>query len=60
MEGLETRFSDLTKNIPKPMIQINKKPILELIIRHYINYGISEFILATGFKQNIIKNIFKI
>jgi len=38
--GRGTRISELTKNIPKPMIKISGKPILYHIMKHYSNYGV--------------------
>ena len=57
--GLGTRFSEETKNKPKPMINIEKFPILFHIMKIYENYGITDFILAVGYKANIIKSYFK-
>ena len=57
--GLGTRLSEETKKIPKPMVKIGSKPILIHIMEIYAKYGIKDFILALGYKQNIIKNYFK-
>ncbi len=57
--GKGTRIAELTKKIPKPMIKISGKPIIHHIIKHYSNYGFKEFIIATGYKKNIIINFFK-
>ena len=57
--GKGTRISEYTKIIPKPMIKIGSKPILEHIINYYKKYGINDFIIAGGYKNNIIKNYFK-
>ena len=54
--GRGTRISELTKNIPKPMIAISGKPILYHIMKHYSNYGVKDFIVAAGYKKNIIIN----
>jgi len=56
--GKGTRISELTKNIPKPMIRILGKPILYHIMKHYSDYGFTDFIIAAGYKKNIIKNFF--
>lgn len=56
--GKGTRISEYTKTIPKPMIRIGSKPILEHIIRYYIKYGFKDFIIAGGYKYSIIKNYF--
>ncbi len=57
--GLGTRISEYTKTIPKPMIPINKVPILIHIINYYRKYGFNEFYIAAGYKSKIIKDYFK-
>mgnify|MGYP001172311331 FL=1 len=57
--GKGTRISELTKDIPKPMIKVAGKPILYHIMKHYSKHGFNEFILAVGYKKNIISNYFK-
>ena len=57
--GKGTRLSEYTKIIPKPMVQIGSKPILEHIIDYYSKFGFKEFIIASGYKHSIIKNYFK-
>ena len=56
--GLGTRLSEYTKLIPKPMVTVGGKPIIYHIMKHYYNYGFKEFIVAAGYKKNIIKNYF--
>ena len=41
--GLGTRLSEYTKTIPKPMVQIAKKPMLIHIMEHYSRYGFNDF-----------------
>tara|TARA_B100001057_G_scaffold316384_1_gene316542 strand:- start:7357 stop:8115 length:759 start_codon:yes stop_codon:yes gene_type:complete len=57
--GLGTRLPEYTKKVPKPMVKINNKPILTHIIHHYIRFGFKDFIIAAGYKANIIKKYFK-
>lgn len=57
--GKGTRISEYTKIIPKPMIQIGSKPILEHIINYYLKFGFKDFIIASGYKHVIIKNYFE-
>ena len=57
--GKGTRISEYTKTIPKPMIKIGKKPILEHIINYYVKFGFKDFIIAGGYKFSVIKNYFK-
>ena len=56
--GLGSRLSELTKKIPKPMVKIGNKPLIEHIIQIYIKNGFKNFIIAGGYKYEIIKNYF--
>ena len=57
--GSGTRLSEYTKSIPKPMVKIGDKPILVHIMKLYAKYGFKEFIIALGYKGNLIKKYFK-
>ena len=57
--GLGSRLSEYTKSIPKPMIKILKVPMIVHIMKHYAKYGFSDFYIAAGYKQKIIKDYFK-
>ena len=57
--GFGTRLSEYTKTIPKPMIEINGKPIIFHIMKLYAKYGYKDFYIALGYKGEIIKNFFK-
>ena len=57
--GLGTRISEYTKTIPKPMIKVNKKPIIVYIMEHYASYGFTDFVIALGYKGSVIKKYFK-
>ncbi len=57
--GKGTRISEYSSKIPKPMIKINGVPILVHIMKHFAKYGLKDFILALGYKSNVIKNYFK-
>ena len=56
--GFGTRFSEETEGIPKPMIQIDGRPILWHIMKTYAHYGITEFIVCLGYKGYSIKEYF--
>ena len=56
--GLGTRISDHS-DLPKPMISINGIPIIAHILKIFINQGFNEFIIAVGYKGNIIKKYFE-
>lgn len=57
--GFGTRLSEYTKMIPKPMVKIKGKPILMHIINHYKKFGFQKFIIASGYKGEVIKTFFK-
>ena len=57
--GLGSRLAEETKIIPKPMIKIGNLPMLSHIIKIYNHFGFKDFILATGYKSNIIENYYK-
>ena len=57
--GKGTRLSEYTKLLPKPMVKIGGKPIIEHIINIYRKYGFSDFIIATGYKSKEIKKFFE-
>ena len=56
--GLGTRFSEQTKNKPKPMIEIGERPILWHIMKIYSYYGFNDFIICLGYKSFEIKEWF--
>ena len=53
--GLGTRFSEETENKPKPMILIDHRPILWHIMDIYASQGFKDFVIATGYKSEIIE-----
>tara|TARA_B100001057_G_C22690639_1_gene887624 strand:- start:153 stop:845 length:693 start_codon:yes stop_codon:yes gene_type:complete len=57
--GLGSRLSEETHKIPKPMVKIAGKPIIEHIIGHYLKFGFSEVIICAGYKKEIIMDYFK-
>ncbi len=56
--GFGSRLSEYTHSIPKPMVPIGDKPILFHIMNYYSSFGHNEFIIALGYKANIIKDYF--
>ncbi|MET4560695.1 dTDP-glucose pyrophosphorylase/predicted transcriptional regulator [Lysinibacillus parviboronicapiens] len=57
--GLGTRLRPLTENIPKPMLQVGSKPILETIIDGFKQYGFTNFIISVNYKKEIIQDYFQ-
>ena len=56
--GLGTRISEESHLKPKPMIEIGSQPILWHIMKYYSTFGIHEFVILAGYKQNKIKEYF--
>ncbi|MBW6461686.1 MAG: nucleotidyltransferase family protein [DPANN group archaeon] len=56
--GKGTRLRPLTYAVPKPLLPINEKPMMEHIILHMKNHGITEFIISVGYLGYQIKNYF--
>ncbi len=56
--GLGTRLSEETTIKPKPMVEVGGKPILWHIMNIYAAYGYKEFVIALGYKGEIIKDYF--
>ncbi len=53
--GLGTRLAEETEVLPKPMVEIGGKPILWHIMRCYAHFGHSQFVIALGYKGDVIK-----
>lgn len=56
--GFGTRISEESHLKPKPMLEIGGQPILWHIMKVYSSYGVNEFIICAGYKQNVIKEYF--
>lgn len=56
--GLGTRLKPFTEAIPKPLLPIGEKAVLEIQIEHLRNNGFDEIFLATNYKSNYIENFF--
>jgi glucose-1-phosphate cytidylyltransferase len=53
--GLGTRIAEETETKPKPMVLIDDKPILWHVMKIYASQGYDEFIIAAGYKSEIIQ-----
>jgi glucose-1-phosphate cytidylyltransferase len=53
--GVGSRLSEETVIKPKPMVEIGGRPILWHIMMHYAHYGFKDFIIALGYKGEVIK-----
>lgn len=56
--GFGTRLRPITNDLPKPMVPIMGKPLLERNIENLKKFGISEIVLSTCYKPNKIKKYF--
>lgn len=56
--GLGTRLRPFTEVIPKPLLPIGEKAVLEIQIEHLKKCGFSEIFLATNYKASYIENFF--
>jgi glucose-1-phosphate cytidylyltransferase len=56
--GFGTRLAEETDLIPKPMVSVGDQPILWHICKHYSAHGYTEFLVAAGYKGEIIKRYF--
>jgi len=56
--GLGSRLSEETTLRPKPMVEVSRKPILWHIMKIYACHGITEFIIALGYKAEFVKDYF--
>ena len=56
--GYGTRISEESQYKPKPMIEIGGMPILWHIMKEYSFYGINDFVICAGYKQDMVKEWF--
>ena len=56
--GLGTRLRPIVSDVPKPMCSVAGQPFLELLMRHWVTKGVSEFILSIGYMASKIINHF--
>ncbi len=56
--GMQSSISNEREGIPKPMVDIGGKPLLWHIMKHFSEYGMTEFIICGGYKVDVIKEYF--
>lgn len=56
--GLGSRLGELTKDIPKPMLTIGNRPMLQHLVEQLSEQGFREFIFCVNYKKHIIKDYF--
>ena len=55
--GIGSRLGELTKDIPKPLVDVNGKSILQRQIEIYRKFGVDEIFIVTGYKYEKINHI---
>ncbi len=56
--GRGTRMRELTKDLPKPMLHVQGKPILQHIIEGMMTAGIEEVLLVVGWRSDVVSEYF--
>ena len=56
--GLGSRLGSLTKECPKPLLRVGPKPILEIILERFLEYGFHQFYLSVNYKKDMIQAYF--
>ncbi len=57
--GKGTRLKPISNIIPKPLVPINKKTLIENIINNYIKFGLTNFYVSINYKSFLLKAFFK-
>lgn len=57
--GKGERLRPLTESIPKPLVELNGRPILSYLLDHIQKFGITEIVIAAGYKAEKIHDFFK-
>ena len=57
--GFGKRLKENSQNCPKPMVEINGRPFLEILIDHTSSFGFRRYILCAGFKSKVIEQYFQ-
>ena len=56
--GKGTRIREETDITPKPMIKVGKIPVIEHIMNRYIKFGLNNFLICTGYKNEVVNSYF--
>lgn len=56
--GLGTRLREHSETIPKPLVNVGYRPIVWHLMRYYAHYGHKEFILALGYRGDMVRDYF--
>src|SRR5437764_319156 len=56
--GRGTRMRDLTADLPKPMIEVRGKPVLQYIVEGLRGAGVREFLIVVGYRADAVRDHF--
>src|SRR6201997_3446289 len=56
--GRGTRMRELTAELPKPMIEVRGKPVLQYIVEGLRNAGIGDLLLVVGYRADTVREFF--
>ncbi|MEZ4386118.1 MAG: sugar phosphate nucleotidyltransferase [Candidatus Krumholzibacteriia bacterium] len=57
--GRGTRMEPFTQVLPKPLLPIGDKTIVELVIERFVKHGVRRFLLTVNYKANLLKAFFQ-
>ena len=57
--GLGSRLRPMTKDTPKPMLEIGGQPILQTIVEGFLKHGFVNIVMCLGYKADMIQNFFQ-
>jgi len=56
--GKGSRLEPYTKVLPKPLLPINDKPVIQHIIERFLNFGAKNFYISVNYKSLLLKSFF--
>ena len=57
--GRGKRMRELTESIPKPMVRVRGKPVLQIIMEGLGQSGIKEVLIIVGYRKEVVRNYFQ-
>ena len=57
--GQGTRLAPFTNVLPKPLIPVGDRTVIEIIIDQFLPYGLDQFHLSVNYKSKILKSFFE-
>lgn len=57
--GRGTRMRELTREVPKPMVEVRGKPVLRYIVEGLRDAGITEILVVVGYRQEVVREHFR-